>query len=693
MATLLFCIVLAASAFGTDHLLITEFCVTPTDGEFVEIYNPTGSTVDLTDYYLADYIYNNDNDYINIVDDTDSGYYQDFLAKFPDGATIDADEYQVISIHDNDQFEAEYGVPPDYEMNDDDIGDSIPDMVDTGVHTDRIGSSAGLTNAGESVMLFYWDGTTDLVYDVDYIVWGDKAEGIDKTGEAKDGPDIDTDPTAYLDDTPVADQTVVNCDDDTDGEPHSSGMTAQRNGTTEGSETLTGGNGLTGHDETSEDMSVAGGSWTLDSAASPGEAPPTYNPPEIFGAGYRPCIPADGEDVTVKAYIKADAGVNWAKVFYSIDEGSNWSEVTMSNTPPDSLYEGVVPGQANDERVWYYIEAEDNIGQSTTNPMDGSYKYHVSVITPIATIQSDTTENGDSNYEDLPVNIEGTVTAGSGTYNDYVFYVSGDAENPVPWDGIKVYSYYGNPPVSVGDRVAIAGIVEEYYSETEVNANNSYADTTNCIEIIGSGVVNPLEVNTGDVAVSEDLEGLLVVAVQATVTDTMNQYGEWKIDDGSGECVVDDWAGYSYVPQIGDVLNVTGIVTYTYGEYKIEPRGDSDIEFGQPDVSIEVSNTPSEVQRRENARWKVMLTNNTSEAQVVDVWVSISSDNLPPKLNPYVVVLAENLTIPPFFSGRGWASLKVPGNAPFGTYAVENIVGTYPDDDWDSATFDCDVVP
>ena len=55
----LFCLPLAASAEdkpegGADGLLLTEIVVTPTDGEFVEIHNPTGSTIDLTDVYLTD---------------------------------------------------------------------------------------------------------------------------------------------------------------------------------------------------------------------------------------------------------------------------------------------------------------------------------------------------------------------------------------------------------------------------------------------------------------------------------------------------------------------------------------------------------------------------------------------------------------------------------------------------------------
>ena len=38
-------------------LLLTEFAVTPTAGEFIEIFNPTGTPVDLSNVYLTDATY------------------------------------------------------------------------------------------------------------------------------------------------------------------------------------------------------------------------------------------------------------------------------------------------------------------------------------------------------------------------------------------------------------------------------------------------------------------------------------------------------------------------------------------------------------------------------------------------------------------------------------------------------------
>ena len=45
-----------SAARAADHLLITEFAVRPTDGEFIEIFNPTENIVDLSQYFLSDYV-------------------------------------------------------------------------------------------------------------------------------------------------------------------------------------------------------------------------------------------------------------------------------------------------------------------------------------------------------------------------------------------------------------------------------------------------------------------------------------------------------------------------------------------------------------------------------------------------------------------------------------------------------------
>jgi len=234
------------------ELLLTEMVVTPTDGEFVEIHNPTDAAIDLTDVYFTDATFANGGTYYyKIVTGADAGGggFADFHARFPSGASIDPGAYQTIALNGSDAFSTTYGVEPTYELYEDaETADAIPDMVEA--LSGSINDQGGLTNSGEVAVLYYWDGESDLVTDLDYAVWGDKAEAVDKTGVSIDGPDADSTESTYLDDTAIPSQDPV------DSGAHAFGNSWQRDDLDEGDETTTGGNGVGGDDETSEDLST-----------------------------------------------------------------------------------------------------------------------------------------------------------------------------------------------------------------------------------------------------------------------------------------------------------------------------------------------------------------------------------------------------------------------------------------------------
>ncbi len=260
-------IFLGTSLFSQDHLLITEFVVDPTEGEFIEIYNPSPDSVDLSNYYLTDAVSYNDNKYIHIVEGNFTVGSTDFMVKFPDGTKIGPGQHITVAFSGAD-FLVEYGVNSDFEIKGVDAATADMDSID-------VGGAAwmGLSNSGEVIILFYWDGTSDLVQDVDIVVWGDQKEAVDKTGFKIDGPDAGTDSTEYLPETPVADQFAVNADNDDDENPHDKGSSAQRLLDVEDVEQWTpmgGGNGITGHDETSENTSWKGGIWSINEPATPG---------------------------------------------------------------------------------------------------------------------------------------------------------------------------------------------------------------------------------------------------------------------------------------------------------------------------------------------------------------------------------------------------------------------------------------
>ena len=291
--SLIACIV-AGSARAADHLLLTEFAVTPTAAEFVEVYNPTGAFIDLSNYYLSDFVLAASTDpaqnYWRIVNGTlipDPAFPNDFLARFPDGASIAPGQTIVVSLHDDAGFSAEWSsdelpVTADFELADDGETDGVPAMIDPGpelVGVPLIQSEAGLSNAREVVVLFHWDGESDLVQDVDIVQWSDSGPDFttlspNKTGQATDGPDADATATFYQPDTAPALQDLA-----FPGQ-HDFGLTVTRVDFNEGNETLTGGNGILGHDETSENYSATWLGNTPHSIGSPGP----FGPPSVLAA-------------------------------------------------------------------------------------------------------------------------------------------------------------------------------------------------------------------------------------------------------------------------------------------------------------------------------------------------------------------------------------------------------------------------
>ena len=250
---------------SADRLLVTEIVVTPTGGEYVEIHNPNAPAVDLSDVYLTDATFAGGGTfYYNVVTGANAGGggFGDFHARFPDGAAIGPGEYQTVAMAGSDDFTAAYGVAPTYELFEDGAGpDAVADMREA--LPGSIAGQGGLTNDGEVVVLYFWDGAGDLVTDLDYALWGDKDEAVDKTGVAVDGPDADAATSAYQPDTAVAAQDVI-----LPGR-HASGSAFVRIDLAEGDEATSGGNGVGGADETSEDLSVT---WA-EGAPTPNAAP------------------------------------------------------------------------------------------------------------------------------------------------------------------------------------------------------------------------------------------------------------------------------------------------------------------------------------------------------------------------------------------------------------------------------------
>ncbi|RMF32277.1 MAG: lamin tail domain-containing protein, partial [Chloroflexi bacterium] len=147
-----------AQADGTTPLLISEVLYDPPgtepDEEWIEVYNRSNATVDLSGYKVGD-------------DEKVSGGAEGMM-QFPAGSSIGPGE-AVIVANKATAFSAVYGFNPDYEMNDTDP--TVPDMTK---YTAWSNGNVSLRNAGDEVLLL--DGTDNIV---DAVSWGDSTYAFD----------------------------------------------------------------------------------------------------------------------------------------------------------------------------------------------------------------------------------------------------------------------------------------------------------------------------------------------------------------------------------------------------------------------------------------------------------------------------------------------------------------------------------
>jgi PKD repeat protein len=177
---------------------------------------------------------------------------------------------------------------------------------------------------------------------------------------------------------------------------------------------------------------------------------------------------------------------------------------------------------------------------------------------------------------DQDVTVTGIVT-GANFGNDNKFFMS-DPEGGA-WHGIYVYEYETGP--ELGDELEVSGTVTEYYGLTEL----AYCTIT--ILSSGNPIPDPISVTTVNLAVmaqAEQFEGCLVEVNDVIVTEPQGDFGEWYIDDGSGECQVDD--GFFYLDEVVPPIVITvgmewavirGCLDYSYNVYGLNPRTPEDL--------------------------------------------------------------------------------------------------------------------
>ncbi len=176
--------------------------------------------------------------------------------------------------------------------------------------------------------------------------------------------------------------------------------------------------------------------------------------------------------------------------------------------------------------------------------------------------------------------ISGVVTANSNYKSIFI------ADAPGASHGIMVYdnSRYYPGQVSVGDSVVFIGTRTVSYNMTEFIPDSLFFKGTPTSLSIDPVVIDPNVIDihqTADNSVSEPYEGVLVTVENVQCVSGPTSYYEYHLVSGTDTIIVDDGLDYQYGDGLtltpGHNYTITGVVNYSYGHYRLNPRGVDDV--------------------------------------------------------------------------------------------------------------------
>ncbi|MBK8230207.1 MAG: T9SS type A sorting domain-containing protein [Candidatus Eisenbacteria bacterium] len=244
-------------------------------------------------------------------------------------------------------------------------------------------------------------------------------------------------------------------------------------------------------------------------------------------------------------------------------DDANHKMVTLTTEP--------LPNGAPDQVIVNNVQSE---GGLTGNP--NQTRNFRSGITPIQQIQF-VTNPAVSDVSPLlneVVTIQGKLTA-----TESNFYYLQDADGGT-WDGI--YSRVARTgDINVGDQVQVTGQVTEFNGATQIAYLAGHDNFTNAgfggnpvVQTVTAAQIKYRSTNK----VAEPYEYSLVKIANATVDSLAGTPGpvfrEWllkQLPDTAG-CDLNGISNVSYDPCIGDRVDMTGILRYSFSQYRIAPR-------------------------------------------------------------------------------------------------------------------------
>jgi len=553
--------------FGqADHLVFSEVVLTPSDGEYVQITNPTANDIDMSDYYLTDATDGSGNAYYNLP--SGSGYWSgsgfDFICRFPAGYSLAAGTSMKVSLRDNESYVNTYGESADLSLNED-----LLDAID-GSSTKGNASTPKLDNTSETLVLFYWDGTSATVKDVDYLLWGGNSYGIDKSAV-----------TGYQSDTPVSSQSFMAV--------HATNeklIRAENAG--EGSESQSSGNGITGHDETSEPLSDT---WITASLIS--------SKPDITGLSLSPGSPTTEDILSFEVTVTDDEGV--AAVLLKYEFQSEDMSVPMSEIST-SVYTAQIGPLGVSGSLIYSVIAEDISGLK-----DSTSKVAVSISEPPEDMNIASLLDDLDSFIGQTIEIDGVVTVPAGRLrtNFTEAFLQDESGR-----GIILYNSQLDTSFTRGDSVLVVAEVDDFDGKPELIYSS--------ITVLKQNASVPVE----EISISEFNTlryGYTFVQIWGKIISRSDPFGtntgaNISIQDASGEVTtVRIWNSTNILfnedmqlinneldslMQVGNVVQVSGIGGEYSGASQIQPAYASDIieklegQTGNFDATLSVSPHP-----------------------------------------------------------------------------------------------------
>jgi len=326
--------------------------------------------------------------------------------------------------------------------------------------------------------------------------------------------------------------------------------------------------------------------------------------------------------------LNAGAKIDSAAVYYQVGLKSSWVRTKATMVSGDTSFTFTIPPASNDSIVSYYVAAYSSLGLVGNYPdptiprfyrvRDAGFSIYDVQYTPYV--------NGSTGFFNDTVTVSGVVVADTTDIKDIssnrprIFIASKSGA----WNGIPVYGStvsVGIDTLVKGDSINITGIARETNSRTviEVKKLNSFVrgvtvPAASVISIAGAGSVS-YELSNPPVdgtPLFEQWEGVLVqinnpylvqrnadnatggagsnfgeylISSSKYTTPTARYFGLRVDDNGTNGYYGDTASVYSpsnkiprtnLIPLGGKIATITGILDYSFSNYKLEPRKNSD---------------------------------------------------------------------------------------------------------------------